>query len=224
MPIKYTKQCSMDGCENKNEARSFCAHHYQRLRAYGSAENFSAYDNESDTVKPIAGTNGRYSVSISGEIVRYSPNIRPLKHYRGSTGYACVSLTNEFKGKLVQRHVHRLVAEAFIPNPENKPQVNHKDGDKMNPSANNLEWVTASENGKHSYRELGRVAWHKGNLGADTPTAKKVNRYSMSGEFIDSWDCGSCAVRAGAATDSGSLSRACNGKARQHNGYKWDFA
>jgi hypothetical protein len=47
--------------------------------------------------------------------------------------------------------VHRVVAECFIPNPDNKPYVNHKDGDKDNPAADNLEWVTRSENSIHAY-------------------------------------------------------------------------
>lgn len=72
------------------------------------------------------------------------------QHLRGK--YLCVRL---YKNKLsYNKLVHRLVAETFIPNPENKEQVNHIDGNKLNNNLSNLEWSTRSENMKHAYRVL----------------------------------------------------------------------
>ena len=62
------------------------------------------------------------------------------------TGYVRVSIGNKSKGL-----VHRLVAETFIPNPNNKPMVNHIDGNKTNNHISNLEWVTNAENVKHAF-------------------------------------------------------------------------
>lgn len=72
---------------------------------------------------------------------------RILKQYKG----VYYSITINDKGKTRQKLVHRLVAEAFIPNIENKPCINHKDGNKLNNNVNNLEWCTIQENTKHAY-------------------------------------------------------------------------
>ncbi|MBR1804879.1 MAG: HNH endonuclease [Selenomonadaceae bacterium] len=75
---------------------------------------------------------------------------RILKPVRTTDGYSQVTLTD--KGKQIITRLHILVAQTFIPNPENKPQVNHLDGNRANCRVDNLEWVTPKENIQHAYR------------------------------------------------------------------------
>ena len=109
--------------------------------------------------KDVVGWEGLYEVSDLGRVRsvdRYlghpsSPNgaFRKGKILTPkSKRYADIHLWRN--RKYVSTHVHRLVAIAFIPNPENKAEVNHKDGNKLNNHVNNLEWVTRSENQKHA--------------------------------------------------------------------------
>ena len=86
-------------------------------------------------------------VDKSGDV--YSRFGKKLCKWVVNTGYYQVSIHH--KGKRHFRYVHRLVAEAFIPNPNNLPQVNHKDGDKLNNNVNNLEWVSNKQNTQHGY-------------------------------------------------------------------------
>lgn len=113
-----------------------------------------------------------YSVSDDGQ-VRNDRNGRVLKTHKMSKGYVSVSLHKE--GDHQQRTVHRLVAEAFIPNPEQKPQVNHKDGNKDNNHASNLEWATNSENQLHCCYVLGKMPSAE-NLANMRAKAFEVNR------------------------------------------------
>lgn len=95
--------------------------------------------------KDIPGFPG-YKVSSTGRV------FKEMGGKVQSAGYLAFSLTNEFGSK--QFLGHRLVAQAFIPNPEEKPQVNHKDGNRQNNCVSNLEWNTNSENQIHRCRVL----------------------------------------------------------------------
>ena len=87
-----------------------------------------------------------YDVSSYGRVRRGDKILKPILQ---QNGYYFYGLSN--KGKQKHQLAHRLVAEAFIPNPDNKAFVNHKDGIKTNNKLNNLEWVSFSENIKHAY-------------------------------------------------------------------------
>ena len=102
--------------------------------------------------KDIKGFEGKYQISNLGRVKSLQRNGRPERILRLNLikGYAYTTLSNGSRGKKKLK-VHRLVAEAFIPNPHNKPEVNHIDGDKRNCKVENLEWVTHQENCKHAY-------------------------------------------------------------------------
>ena len=103
--------------------------------------------------KVIEGTDGRYEVSNTGKVrsINYnkSGKVQELRQKIDKDGYCIVTL--HIEGKQKYPSVHRLVAIAFIPNPDNLPQVNHKDTNKKNNHISNLEWCTCSENIKHAF-------------------------------------------------------------------------
>lgn len=121
-----------------------------------------------------------------------------------------VSISNK-KHKMKRYLVHRLVAEAFVENIENKSQVNHIDGNKLNNKVSNLEWVTPKENVSH--------AW-KSNL--KLPTCKKVYQYSLNGVFIKEYSSITLASKITniLVTD---ISQCCNKKKKSAGGYQWNF-
>lgn len=96
----------------------------------------------------IEGYEGLYKVSNLGRVMSIKSNI-VLSNEITKKGYCRVALYNKkFKKKIL---VHRLVAKSFVPNPYNKPFINHKDADKSNNIFNNLEWCTQSENERHAW-------------------------------------------------------------------------
>ena len=92
-----------------------------------------------------------YKISTTGQVYRDGKS-KPLKHDNSHPrGYKRVSLS--LNGKVTRKLVHRIVGEAFIPNPNNLPHINHIDNDPTNNEVSNLEWCTNSENMAHSHRQ-----------------------------------------------------------------------
>lgn len=118
-----------------------------------------------------------YYITDSGDV--YSRNygfgrIGKLKQELCKNGYKRVTLC--VGGKAVHKLVHRLVAEAFIPNSQNKCDVNHKNGVRDDNRVENLEWLSRSENIKHAYNELGNTSPMKGKHGANNPCSKIIQQ------------------------------------------------
>ena len=106
--------------------------------------------------KDIPGYNDRYKISNTGKVISKNYNhsgiAKEIKLWKTKRGYLMASL---FDGeKQIHNTVHRLVAKAFIPNPDNLPVINHKDGNQLNNNVENLEWVTIRENTLHGFYTL----------------------------------------------------------------------
>jgi len=189
---------------------------------------------EEEVWKDIKGYEGIYQVSNLARI-KFLGNI--TRHWRGgirrnksvihsydkdNNKYSYIALYKNGTRKSI--HLHRLVAEAFLDNSENKREVNHKDGIKSNNKLSNLEFVTSSENKKHAYKmglwESPR-AW-LGKFGKDHPLSKPVCQYTKDGIFIKKYDSLKDVDRETGFSFK-CISNAANGIYKTSYGYIWKF-
>ena len=165
--------------------------------------------------KDIDGYEGLYQVSNLGNVKSLNYNRtgkeRILKPGTNGSGYLHVILCKNGKIRLFK--VHRLVAKAFLENPDHKSDVNHKDENKTNNCVENLEWMTRQENinfGTHNERMAKSLS-------------KSVFQYSLDGKIIKEWPS-TMQIERDLGFSPGNISQCCNEKYKTAYGYIWKFA
>lgn len=173
--------------------------------------------------KDVVGYEGYYQVSNFGRIRsvdRYVDDSRNGKRLlrggirkatAGKNGYLSARFCMNNKPKMIM--LHRVVASAFIPNPDNLPEVNHKDEDITNNCVDNLEWCTSKYNANYGTRNKKLSMLHK----------KAVNQLDLGGNLIKRWDSGREASKHFGIDPTG-IMRVCKGRKESYKGYKWEYA
>ncbi len=184
--------------------------------------------------RPVVGYEGVYEVSRDGEVYRVGRACgatvgKKLKPQLSNSGYLYVNFW--LNGVRTTHSVHRIVAKAFLENPNNLPEVNHLNGIKTDNRVGNLEWCDRSRQMQHAYRVLGRVASWKGkvspNKGKPKPAgAGKPNRLVRgtnlkTGEIVEIESV--CAAARFVNGSHGNICQACQGKYKHAYGYRWEY-
>lgn len=161
---------------------------------------------------------GLYKVSNWGRILslnyKNTGKAKLRKPVEKKDGYFQVGLSKNGEYKLC--YVHRLVAETFIPNPENKPQVNHIDENKKNNRVDNLEWKCPKENSNHGTRNE-RISKAMTN----GKQSKPVLQLTLTGDFIREWPSVAECSRNG--FNKGHVAACCRGEEKSHKGFRFMY-
>ena len=148
-------------------------------------------------MKDIKNYEGLYAITSCGKVWSYR-NECFLKPIADKKGYLIVNLCKD--GKVKNYKIHRLVAEAYIPNPDNLPQVDHIDNDKTHNYVNNLQWITHRDNCRKSNN-------------------KSILQLDLDENFIREWEC---AYDVGKEV-SGNIYNCLNGRQKTAYGYIWRY-
>ena len=189
--------------------------------------------------RPIKGYEGLYEVSNLGRVKSLERTViyidgrkKEIKEKilvgRKKKGYLIVMLCKEGNNK--NYAIHRLVAEAFIPNPDNKPQIDHINTIVDDNRVENLRWVTPKENSNNSLTrshkskcQLGDKNSMYGKRGSEAPSSRKIVQLTLEGELIKEWNYIKEVTENDNSFNRGRISECCRGKRKTHKGYKWMY-
>ena len=148
-------------------------------------------------MKNVVGYEGIYGITSCGKVWSYKRK-KFLTPGVNNKGYLYVNLCKD--GKVKKYKIHRLVAEAYLPNPNNLPQVDHIDGNKMHNYLNNLQWITNRDNCRKSNN-------------------KPILQYDLDGNFIREWEC---AYDVGKEVNTGIIN-CLKGRTKTAYGFIWKY-
>ena len=175
--------------------------------------------------RPVLGYENSYEVSNTGRVRSLNYIGKKIVQERvvcdNGNGYGRITLYKNNVGR--RKYIHRLVAEAFLPNPENKPQVDHIDGDPGNNQVENLRWCSNLENSNYELTRKHRSdnAYCRGRTGALNPNAKPVAQI-LNGVCLKIWESASVASRE-LGISFKNISACAHGKRRVAGGFGWAF-
>lgn len=177
-------------------------------------------NNVEEVWRPVAGYNGRYEVSDLGNVksmdYNHTGQTRVLSECDDGSGYRLVCLCKDGRQKSCK--VHRLVAEAFIPNPGNLPQVNHKNEDKTDNRAENLEWCSQSYNINY-----GTANERAGKAKVNHPgLSRTVFQFDLQGHLVREWPS-LHEVRRQTGWNCANISACCLGKCKTAYHHFWKY-
>ena len=185
---------------------------------------------ESEIWKDVAEYEGLYKVSNKGNI--YSIGRKDSRGHRrrgrmlspghnSHSGYPQVGLRKN--GVLKMKYIHRLVAETFLPNPEGRPQVNHRDEDKVNNNVENLEWCTSEYNNTYGTRIEKVVQARSKKVKATNIKTNEVITFNSTQEAKLKGFSGGCVSAACRGVYKGRAGKLVGGDGRTYKGYKWYY-